>query len=74
MSKQSSYFSKGGISEETEMCSPLTRHHLWQQQDPRTLQIPSPVTEVVWDVVTSGADWDCLIYRFYIQRFCILGY
>lgn len=58
MSKQPSYFSKGGISEETEKCSRLARHHLWQQQEPQTPQLPSPVTEVAWDVVTSGADWD----------------
>lgn len=41
------------------MRSPLARHHLWQQQDPWTPQLPSPVTEVAWDVVTSGAGWDC---------------
>lgn len=58
-SKLFSCFSKGGISEETEMCSPLARHHLRQQQDPWTLQLPSPLTEVVWDVVTSGADLNC---------------
>lgn len=41
------------------MRSPLATHHPWQQQDPWTLQLPHPVTEVAWDVATSGADWGC---------------
>lgn len=83
--KQSSYSSKGGISEETETCSPLASHHLWQQQDSWTLQLPSLVTEVACDVVISGAAWDCpdlqtlhskVLYRMLLTTSCLwkVGY